>query len=264
MPGGSVSSGVTSWGQFVASSENIKEDDRELDSSSNGKSESYIRALLAPQKKDFPPVKYTKKKGRITLQMSHESLDAPKSNQTMIASTPNRTSQQPGTFSISVDPFAAFRLLGIFVGAFRHFLAAFVCTLKLLGPLIFARRVLAQVGELVADYLMGRYLRTTYERVERKYWKEYQGPAALRSLGRCFAHTVSLLVLGKFMEGMVGLGYPPCAIKSKTKGQLSCHWWCGLLWIVAVVGAGNFIAALVSEEVLATKAELFLFLCCTV
>ncbi|CAB9509861.1 expressed unknown protein [Seminavis robusta] len=123
-------------------------------------------------------------------------------------------------------------------------MVAFLGTLRLLGPMVFARRVLAQGGELVSDYMMGRYMRTTFDHWERKYWKEYQGPAATRSCGRCFIHAAILMLLGKLMEWMIRPDNPPCLIPQTG----ACHWWCGLLWVVSVVGTGNFFAALISTR----------------
>lgn len=204
--------------------------------------------------------KYVKKKGRVSLNMSRRSTtgDAKRKRVWTMeriissgSSSEDESSNNPQNpkekdiLSVSMDPFASIRLLQIIFAASSSLVAAFIGTLKLLGPLIFARRVLAQIGELVSDYMMGRYLRTTYYHVERKYWKYYQGPAASRSLGRCLCHMAILLQLGVFMENnWISLSSKPCVIS----GTGACHWWCGLLWILSVVGTGNIGAVLLSTR----------------
>jgi hypothetical protein len=93
-------------------------------------------------------------------------------------------------------------------------------------------RVLHTIGK---DWYTGYYLRTTLERVEHQYTKRYDVPACLRSVGRLVLHGFILFLLGAIMEWMVGLSYLPCRF---TSGG-GCHWWCGLLWLVAVTGPGH-------------------------
>ena len=233
-------SGVSWDGRLVAASDN------NLDETSN-------TAKDASEEEKPALFKYVKKKGRIALNISPRPPGITKLNKGRIFKSVNsgdvtaaiptiRYPQEKETLSISVDPFASLRLLRILYIASSSFMAAFIGTLKLLGPMIFARRVLAQMGEIVSDYMMGRYLRTTYDHIQRKYWKEYQGPAASRSLGRSLAHMAILLQLGVFMEKWLSLGSQPCVIA----GTGACHWWCGLLWILSVIGTGNIGAVLVS------------------
>jgi hypothetical protein len=183
-----------------------------------------------------PLFRYSKKKGRIAFFVNNH-VNASSSLET------NRGNDESKVLSISADPFATIRFFQIGYLASKSFFFAFIGTLRLLGPMVFARRVLAQGGELVTDYMMGRYMRTTFDHLERKYWKEYQGPAATRSFCRVLIHGFILAFLGKIMEWMVGLGTFPCVMPLTG----ACHWWCGLLWVVSVVGAGNFFAALVSD-----------------
>lgn len=221
-------------------------------SSRTGNDQDGTAEKYSTQKKESSLLKFVKKKGRVTLNLTPKSSahGHKRSRRTRSISTSTRshhhhhksTSKDKETVSISMDPLASLRLVRILWVAGSSLLAAFVGTLKLLGPLIFARRVLAQVGELVSDYMMGRYLRTTYDHYDRKYWRKYQGPAAARSLGRCFAHMAILLQLGYFMEKWLSLQSPPCVIS----GTGACHWWCGLLWILSVIGTGNIGAVLVS------------------
>lgn len=77
--------------------------------------------------------------------------------------------------------------------------------------------------------------------MERDVWHYYQLPAALRSLGRLSAQMILLKMLGRIMEWMVGLGVDGCLTESG-----GCHFWCGVLWIVAVVGTGHAGAAAIA------------------
>jgi hypothetical protein len=205
--------------------------------SSEGKANTMMSSSDSTNNQYVPLFRYSKKKGRIAVYVSNH-VNAP-------AALDNNSGSNDSNnvLSISADPFATMRLFQIGYLASKSFFFAFIGTLRLLGPMVFARRVLAQGGELVTDYMMGRYMRTTFDHLERKYWKEYQGPAATRSLCRVLLHGCILVFLGKIMEWMVGLGTSPCVIPLTG----ACHWWCGLLWVVSVVGAGNFFAAFVSD-----------------
>ena len=189
--------------------------------------------------------RFHKKKGRIAVDLSRHPSPALNNPRRILQQIkPNDPAEISESITVSIDPFAAVRLMQIVYLATSSFLAAFAGTLKLLGPMIFARRVLAQVGELISDYMMGRYLRTTYDRIEREYWREYQGPAVTRSMCRCLLNLFILLQLGYFMEDhWLSLGSAPCVIG----GTTACHWWCGLLWILSVIGIGNIGAVLVSN-----------------
>lgn len=99
---------------------------------------------------------------------------------------------------------------------------------------IVARRSLNTIGDLVYDYCMGRYFRTTYTRMEHLYVRFFELPAAFRALSRTAAQLCILLVLSNLMEWMVGLSRTPCRT---TNG--SCSWWCSLLWMCAVIGTGH-------------------------
>jgi hypothetical protein len=144
----------------------------------------------------------------------------------------------PDTLIVSVDPSAALRLIWIgsqFMGSLG---LAMLGTLRLLAPLIVARRGLNWIGDIFMDWYTGRYLRKTYKRMEHNYWRFYQIPAVLRSAGRLSAQLTLLMTLGRIMESWVGLSHAPCL-----GGSGGCHWWCGILWIVAVVGTGHAGAA---------------------
>jgi hypothetical protein len=164
--------------------------------------------------------------------------------------------------SLSVDPISLTHLLVKLVKGTGLLAAAIGATLQWLTPMIVAQRVLYYAGTIGFDWYTGRYLRTTYARMEKQYWKFYQVPAAMRSVGRVVAQFVLLSVLGKIMEWMVGTRHPPCQFHHSSNllpsTQLSsssplsslsrarsgrsfggCHGWCGFLWILAVVGTGH-------------------------
>jgi len=136
--------------------------------------------------------------------------------------------------SVSVDLAATARLIRIALATSGAFISAFMGTLRLLAPLIVARRSLNTVGDLVYDYSMGRYLRTTYTRMEHLYVRFFELPAAFRALSRTAAQLCILFVLSNLMEWMVGLSRTPCR---NTNG--SCSWWCSMLWMGAVIGTGH-------------------------
>lgn len=150
------------------------------------------------------------------------------------------TSREP-VAALSLDPDASIRLLQHGFSAVVGFSSALGAALRLLAPMIVARRCLNYIGYIAMDWYRGRYLRTTYKQLEGRV-HYYQVPAALRSLGRWSVQVSMLGLLGKIMEWMVGLDHLPCS-----RGEaLGCRWWCGLLWIGSVVGTGHAGAAAVA------------------
>ena len=186
-------------------------------------------------------------------------------------------SQQYEKVSLSTDPASTIHLIRL-IGLFSlNFGNAFMGTLRLLAPLyvyarnnnnnnvsfsslcslslsygtlhayclfyfvrIVSRRALNAAGDLVMDYMRGRYLRTTYTRLERMYVRYYELPAAFRATCRTLAQLAILVLLNGIMGWMVGVHHAPCSIDG------SCpRMWCALLWIVAVVGTGHACATAV-------------------
>jgi hypothetical protein len=147
----------------------------------------------------------------------------------------------PDAVTASVDPAAVFRLIWLCSQGTGSAGLAMLGTLRLLAPLIVARRGLNWIGDIFSDWYTGRYLRKTYYRMEHNYWRFYQVPAVLRSAGRLAAQLTLLMTLGKVMESWVGLSHSPCL-----DGSGGCYWWCGILWIVAVVGTGHAGAAAIA------------------
>lgn len=100
---------------------------------------------------------------------------------------------------------------------------------------IVARRSLNTIGDLVYDYSMGRYFRTTYTRMEHLYVRFFELPAAFRAISRTVAQLCILLILSNIMEWMVGPMRHPCRT---VDGR--CSYWCSVLWLGSVFGTGHF------------------------
>lgn len=117
----------------------------------------------------------------------------------------------------------------IFLQASASFGMAFSSTLGLLAPMVVARRFLAYMVYVMSDWYTGRYLRKKYEAWGQHYWKYYQIPAALRSLGRVFTSGLAVSIVGRFAEWSfirVILKQSSCARNSD-----QCAVWCGIVWI---------------------------------
>jgi hypothetical protein len=155
---------------------------------------------------------------------------------------------EAATCSVQIDPASFGRLLALSSNALYCVGLATLGSLRLLAPLLVARRVLNVLGELLMDWYRGYYLRTTYESMQLQYYHYYQGPAILRSLGRLVSQIGLFFVLGRVMEWMVGLSHAPCVIVHDHRGVMGggCHWWCGVLWLIAVVGTGHAGAAAIA------------------
>jgi hypothetical protein len=102
-------------------------------------------------------------------------------------------------------------------------------------------RTIQTIGK---DWYTGYYLRTTLEHVEHQYKKRYDIPSCIRSTTRILLHVALLILLGRIMEEMVGLTHTPCSYIGSSSATSShnvggCHWWCGLLWLIAVTGPGH-------------------------
>lgn len=158
-----------------------------------------------------------------------------------------RQSQNLVKTSLSLDLGSLLRLVDLSLAAGYTFASAIVGTLRLLAPLVVARRCLAFLGEQAMDWYRGRYLRTTYRRMEHEYWRYFQVPATLRSIGRLITQTLMMWMIGRIMEWMLDLGDSPCLILSidgisePHLGELSetiggCQFWCAALWLFAVMG----------------------------
>lgn len=143
--------------------------------------------------------------------------------------------------SVTVDPASAARLGQILFAGSASLVSAFMGTLRLLAPLIIARRGILTIGEFFLDYLRGRYFRKTYTRLERYYLRYVEAPAVLRALCRTASQISVLFALSKVMGWMVGITHPPC--RSAGRGLA---FFCGVLWLGAVIGVGHAFATAVA------------------
>ena len=114
--------------------------------------------------------------------------------------------------------------------------SAFLGTLRLLAPIIFARRILAYMAYVMSDWYTGRYLRKRYEALDHNYWRYYQIPAALRSLGRILAQLALTMTAGRLLEWILleKMSYP-CGLMESG----GCEIRCGLGWICFVLIVGQ-------------------------
>lgn len=164
----------------------------------------------------------------------------PREGEVDVYVTPTNSTKESSlnSMSMTLDPLSALRLLRIAFAGSMALGAALLGTLRFLAPMIVARRGLYAMLTHGQDWYRGRYLRTTVERIEDEFWRYYEMPAALRSLARAVSQILILFLLGNVMESMVGLSHAPCYM---TNG--GCHSWCGLLWIIAVIGTGHAFGA---------------------
>jgi hypothetical protein len=160
-----------------------------------------------------------------------------------------RDSDGRGNFSVQLDSVWTLRI--------GKWLAATLSTGRILGsaaalillPMTLIQRLVAAGCTAGQDWYTGYYIRTTLQKMEQQYTRQYQVPACLRSVGRLLTQWIMLSVLGVVMEWMVGLSHAPCAVARHGLdgiGGAGCHWWCGMLWIVAVIGPGHLFGVAVA------------------
>lgn len=142
---------------------------------------------------------------------------------------------------ISMDPLAFSRLIPILFFASTSFFSAVFGTLRLLAPLVISKRIIVSIGNLVSDWYTGRYFRKTYSRFEKTYIHFYETPASFRALSRMASQWLIYLLLARVMGWMVGTARTPC--RSDKRGLA---FYCGLLWIGSVTGAGHAFAEAVA------------------
>jgi hypothetical protein len=133
--------------------------------------------------------------------------------------------------SLSVDPLSLVRLGANLAKTSVGVLGAFAATLRLLAPMIVARRCLTTVGYACYDYYNGRYLRTTYNK-RLLNMQEYEIPSALRAFGRVGVQLVAMGLAGSITPLLLNrsLCWMPKQI---------CEYWYGMVWILSVLGAAR-------------------------
>jgi len=132
---------------------------------------------------------------------------------------------------LSLDPFSLGTLLSNILSTSSIIVPVYVGTLRLLGPMIIAKRCLTTLGYIFYDHYNGRYLRTTYNKRIR-YLQEYEVTSAARATGRCLLQILCMGFTGRFV-GFV-LDRMPCVLKP----SWVCYWWYGMVWLMSVYTIG--------------------------
>jgi hypothetical protein len=140
--------------------------------------------------------------------------------------------------SLSIDPSSFIRLLQFSVKGSAGVLGAFVATLRLLAPMIVARRSLATLGYICYDYYNGRYLRTTYNK-RLRHMQEYEIISAIRACGRSVVQVLGMGLFGKLLEKILNLS--PCWMATRI-----CEYWYAMVWMVGILIAARAMEVLVS------------------
>ncbi|KAL3788806.1 hypothetical protein HJC23_006259 [Cyclotella cryptica] len=140
----------------------------------------------------------------------------------------------------------------------------------LLPPLLLTRRLLNSTSNAVIDYFRGRYFLTTFTRLERAYLRYYEFPAAIRAswrvasqigilgawswLLRCWMGVVARSEENFNLYSFIRSDVPLDIDWGSDDGCLPClragkgmPWFCGVIWIGAVVGAGHACAMAISK-----------------
>jgi hypothetical protein len=143
----------------------------------------------------------------------------------------------PIEMSLSIDAFSAFRLLQNLGEASIGSSAAFLATLRMLAPMIAARRCLAFLAYIGFDHYNGRYLRRTYNK-RMEYIHKHEIPSGLRAVGRAAIQLLAMSIIGRL--AMVILTASPCWMPNRV-----CKYWFGTVWTVSVIVAARITEILV-------------------
>lgn len=143
----------------------------------------------------------------------------------------------PVEVSLSIDAFSAFRLLQNFGGASIGTFAAFLATLRMLAPMIAARRCLAFLAYIGVDHYNGRYLRRTYNK-RMEYIQNHEIPSGLRAAGRAAIRFLGMSIIGRLSMAM--LTASPCLMPDRF-----CKYWFGMVWTLSVIAAARITEILV-------------------
>mmetsp|Transcript_19849 Transcript_19849/g.25728 ORF Transcript_19849/g.25728 Transcript_19849/m.25728 type:complete len:373 (+) Transcript_19849:56-1174(+) len=143
------------------------------------------------------------------------------------------------------------RLAILMVSTLSNGFLAFVGTLRLLAPLIVARRVLLGVFRFFLDYATGRYFRKTYSKLERLYMHYYELPAAIRSCSRCLSQAVTYILLSR-VTSCANVCIPTYLKATTMTEDLEgldtdeVTYFCTLIWVTSIVWIGHKIASMVA------------------
>lgn len=139
--------------------------------------------------------------------------------------------ENPIEMSLSIDIFSAFRLLHNFAGASVGAFAAFWGTLRMLAPMIVARRCLAFLAYAGFDHYNGRYLRRTYnKRIEVIQRLEIH--SGFRAAVRATIQLLAMGTIGRLSRAM--LASAPCWMPDRI-----CKYWFGMVWTLSVIAAAR-------------------------
>ena len=159
----------------------------------------------------------------------------------------------PDAIEVSVGVEPILRLVGLLLTGSASSGAALLGTLRMLAPLLVARRVLAYLGDMANDWYTGRYLRQTYRQLHKDYWHFYQMAALIRSSARFLTQFLLSGVLGSLVQALVGLRRYPCSLEgmniadSPFTGEGGTFWGCSGLWVLATLGGSFAIGKVLSE-----------------
>ena len=142
--------------------------------------------------------------------------------------------------TVSISPTSLFRLVQIFGVASAGALGAFGATLRLVAPMIVARRIISSIGYICYDYYNGRYIRTTYHKRLRNL-EELEIPSALRACGRMGTQLFVMVVVGGVTRML--LQAAPCGLP-----DIVCRYWFGSVWVSSVLLAGSSVERWVRGE----------------
>jgi hypothetical protein len=112
---------------------------------------------------------------------------------------------------------------------------------RLLLPLYIAQRSYRFLYLVGQDWYTGRYVRIQFERMQRQYHTRYRIPDCLRSIGRFLSHLLCLSVIGYVVKRIINVTSGPCKAS-----QGGCNVGCGVVWLVAVLGAGHAIGVAIA------------------
>uniref|UniRef100_A0A7S3LAS6 ABC transmembrane type-1 domain-containing protein n=1 Tax=Amphora coffeiformis TaxID=265554 RepID=A0A7S3LAS6_9STRA len=158
----------------------------------------------------------------------------------------------PDAVDVSVGVESLVRLVALALSGSAASGMAVLGTLRMLAPLLVTRRVLAYLGDMANDWYTGRYLRKTYNKLEKEYWHYYQMTAMVRSAGRVLTQLILSAFLGRLVQALVGLGRYPCSmgglnIADNVSGRNGTFWGCSALWMLATLGGSFSMGKIISE-----------------
>ena len=158
----------------------------------------------------------------------------------------------PDAVDVSIGVESLVRLVGLVLSGSAASGMAVLGTLRMLAPLLVTRRVLAYLGDMANDWYTGRYLRKTYNKLEKEYWHYYQMTAIIRSGGRVLAQLILSALLGRLVQALVGLRRYPCSmggmnIAGAVSDRDGTFWGCSALWMLATLGGSFSMGKIISE-----------------